>query len=158
MKKLLSIGIILCLILTSSGIAMAAENHNDQSQEVNLLEGGYAIYDAHGNMVPQPRTSIDSGAVTIPAGGSMQFSKGIPQTRGNSVTFYVSVTGGHVDELHLSTYAPSTFNLGYFTATKGDWYGTLAKKSWSQANGTYYFLVKNTSSVSIRIDSLTCLY
>lgn len=154
MKKILSVFFILCLILTSTGTAMAAEN---SGQEINLLEDGYIVYDAEGNIVAQPRISIDSGAVTVPAGGTVQFSKGVSQTRGNSVTFYISVTGGHVNELHLSTYSPSTFSLGYFTATRGDWYGTLTKNSWPLASGNYKYAVKNNSSVSIRIDSLTCL-
>ena len=154
MKKILSVFFILCLILTSAGTAMAGEN---SSQEINLLDGGYIVYDAEGNMVAQPNVSIDSGAITVPAGGSVQFAKGTPQIRGESVTFYISVTGGHVDELHLSTYSPSTFSLGYFTATKGDWYGTLTKNSWPLTTGTYKYAVKNTSSVSIRIDSITCL-
>ena len=155
-KRLILVITIVLMILSIPGMSMAAETEN--GNEIDLLKYGYVVYDADGRILPQPNADIDTGAVTIPSGGKVTFPKSLAYYEGRSISYYVSVTGGHVDKLRLSVDSPQKYTIGYFTATKGDWYGSITNTTLNLPSGSYKYAVENKSSVSIRIDSLTCLY
>lgn len=148
-KKFMAVLLTLSLICAISCTAFA----NDK-EEVNMLQGGFTVYDTNGNEVVQPKGPLNTYVATIPAGGSLKLNVSIYYVSGDKYAFYVSDTGGHVNKLRLGTYSPGYSTIGYFVATIGDWYGTISKRALPYT-GTNKFILYNTSSVSLTIDSIT---
>lgn len=148
-KNLVAVLLTLSLICTIPCTVFA----NDK-EEVDMLQGGFTIYDANGNEIAQPKGPLNTYVATIPAGGSLKLNVSIYYVSGEKYAFYVSDTGGYVNKLRLGTYSPGYHTIGYFAATIGDWYGTISKRSLPYS-GTNKFILYNTSSVSLTIDSIT---
>lgn len=148
-KKLVAILFTLSLICTLPCTAWAYDK-----QDINMLDGGFTVYDANGNEVIHPKDALNTYVATIPAGGSLKLNVSIYYIAGDKYAFYVSDTGGYVNTLRLGTYSPNYYTIGYFSATMGDWYGTISKRSLPYI-GTNKFILYNTSSVSLTIDSIT---
>ena len=140
--------LILSVVCVIPCIAFANEKEG-----VNMLQGGFTVYDANGNEVVQPKYPLYTYVATIPAGGSLKLNVSIYNS-GHQYAFYVSDTGGYVNKLKLRTYSPSYYTIGYFVATIGDWYGTISRRSLPYT-GTNKFILYNISSVSLTIDSIT---
>ncbi len=148
-RKAVAFLLALSLICATTCTAIA----NDK-EEVNMMQYGYTIYDANGNEVLQPKAPLNTYVATIPAGGSLKLNVTINHITGHKYAYYVSDTGGYVNKLRLGTYYPSYQTIGYFVATIGDWYGTISKRILSHT-GANKFILYNTSSVSLTIDSIT---
>jgi hypothetical protein len=60
--------VALAVIMVISFVPLTALAGSD----VDLMQDGWTVYDANGNVVPQPRA--DLGGATIPAGGAAVFN------------------------------------------------------------------------------------
>ena len=149
LKKFMAVLLTLSLIC-----AIPCTSFANDKEGVNMLQGGFTVYDANGNEVVQPKGPLHTYVATIPAGGSLKLNVSINYVSGDKYAFYVSDTGGYVNKLRLGTYYPSYHTIACFVATIGDWYGTISKRSLPYT-GTNKFILYNTSSVSLTIDSIT---
>lgn len=160
-KKLFLVFTVVLCIACLPFASFANGNFNSiQPREINFLEGGYTIYDEDGNVKYQssdvsPNFVISDDGEYLDPGDEVIFWTQC-WYNGGTMNFYCSETGTDVELLRVSS--TSSMNnykyLGYFTATKGDWYGKLTKKGYGIA-GYFRYGIKNYSTDTVRIDSFT---
>ncbi|MDR1136642.1 MAG: hypothetical protein LBL49_10815 [Clostridiales Family XIII bacterium] len=154
-KILIGVLVVVLMVACVPLTALANENDTMQRQTVDLLQD-FVIVDKNGNIVPQLYTVIDEG-IELGAGWGIRSNKTF-YYGGGFATFNASVTGGHVDELRVESKpvgGGSWWNIGYFTATSGDWYGELIDYVYDSSSGTYTFSLFNNGSATITVDSWT---